>query len=324
MEYKFTVSASPHIHQKETISSIMLDVIIALIPAAICGIYSFGYRAAMVMLTTMAACVLSEYVYRKLMKKTITTSDCSALLTGLLLGLNLPSSIPFWMAAVGGFFAIIVVKQLYGGLGKNFLNPALAARCFMLIAWPQAMTAFEMPNAAASAASAVSSATPLAILKGTGSGVLPTLSESFWGHTAGCIGEVSAAMLLIGFAYLLIRRIISPRIPLTYILTFGVLTLLFGNNQTGESVFVFTLMHILNGGLLIGAIFMATDYVTTPTTPLGQIIFAFGCGLLTFVIRRFGGYPEGTSFAILLMNLTVPLIDGAILPKRFGEVKNNA
>ncbi len=321
MEYKFTVSSSPHIHQKETISSIMLDVIIALIPAAICGIYSFGYRAAMVMLTTMAACVLSEYAYQKLMKKSVTASDCSALLTGLLLGLNLPPSIPFWMAAVGGFFAIIVVKQLYGGLGKNFLNPALAARCFMLIAWPQAMTTFTEPNAAASA---VSSATPLAILKGTGTGALPSVFEAFFGHTAGCIGEVSAAMLLIGFIYLLIRKVISPRIPLTYVLTFAVLMLLFGNNQSGESTLTFTLLHILNGGLLLGAIFMATDYVTTPTTPLGQIIFACGCGLLTFVIRRFGGYPEGTSFAILLMNLTVPLIDGAILPKRFGEVKKNA
>ena len=320
MDYKFTVSSSPHIHTSESISSIMLDVIIALIPAAICGIYSFGYLASLVLLTTMAACVLSEYAYQKLMKKPVSTSDCSALLTGLLLGLNLPPAVPLWMAACGGFFAIIVVKQLYGGLGKNFMNPALAARCFMLIAWSQAMTTFTEPN---SAASAVSSATPLAILKDTSQGSLPTLAQAFWGHTSGCIGEVSAAMLLIGFAYLLIRKVISPRIPLTYILSFAVLMFLFGNNQSGESRLVFTLLHVMSGGLLIGAIFMATDYVTTPTTALGQIIFALGCGLLTFVIRRFGGYPEGTSFAIILMNLTTPLIDGAILPRRFGEVKRN-
>lgn len=321
MNYKFVVSSSPHIHQKDSISSIMLDVIIALIPAAICGIYSFGYRAATVLLTSMAACVLAEYAYRKLMKKTSTVADCSALLTGLLLGLNLPPSIPLWMAATGGFFAIIVVKQLYGGLGKNFINPALAARCFMLISWPQAMTMFTEPN---SADAAISSATPLAVLKGTGSGVLPSVSQSFFGHTAGCIGEVSAAMLLIGFVYLLIRKVISPKIPLTYVLSFAILTFLFGNNQSGEGQLTFTLLHVLNGGLLLGAIFMATDYVTTPTTAAGQYIFALGCGILTFVIRRFGGYPEGTSFAIILMNLTVPLIDGAILPKKFGEVTKHA
>lgn len=321
MDYKFTVSASPHIHKKETISSVMLDVIIALIPAAICGIYTFGYNASLVMLTTMAAAVLAEYAYQKLMKKPVTVSDCSALLTGLLLGLNLPPSIPLWMAAIGGFFAIIVVKQLYGGLGKNFLNPALAARCFMLIAWPQAMTTFTEPN---SAAAAISSATPLSILKGTGSGVLPSAFQSFIGHTAGCIGEASAAMLILGFVYLLVRKIISPRIPLIYVLSFSVLMFLFGNNQSGESQLMFVLLHVLNGGLLLGAIFMATDYVTTPTTPLGQVIFALGCGILTFVIRRFGGYPEGTSFAILLMNLTVPLIEDAIIPRSFGGGKQNA
>lgn len=321
MDYKFTVSASPHIHRNESISSVMLDVIIALIPAAICGIYSFGYRAALVLLTSMAACVLSEYAYQKLMKKPITVADCSALLTGLLLGLNLPPQIPLWMVVFGGFFAIIVVKQLYGGLGKNFLNPALGARCFMLISWAQAMTSFTNPN---SAGQIISSATPLSVLKNASGEALPTLAQSFWGHTSGCIGEASAAMLLIGFAYLLFRKVIAARIPLTYILSFAVLTFFFGNNQSGESQAIFTLLHILNGGLLLGAIFMATDYVTTPTTAAGQTVFALGCGLLTFVIRRFGGYPEGCSFAIILMNLTVPLIDGAILPKSFSEVRKNA
>lgn len=317
---KFIVSSSPHIHTDESISTIMLDVIIALIPAAICGIYFFGINAALVILTSVASCVLAEYAYERFMKKNITVRDFSAVLTGLLLALNLPPSIPLWMVAIGGFFAIIVVKQLYGGLGKNFMNPALAARCFMLIAWSQAMTTFVQPNAAADA---VSSATPLAILKGVGEGTLPSLMQAFAGHTSGCIGETSALMLLIGFAYLLSRRIISCRIPLIYIASFGILMFLFGKNQTVESQLTFTMLHILSGGLLLGAIFMATDYVTTPTTPLGQTIFAIGCGILTFVIRRFGGYPEGASFAIILMNLVTPLIDSAVIPRKFGEVQKH-
>lgn len=316
-----TVSSSPHMHTEESVSSIMTDVLIALIPASICGIYFFGLRAALVLLTSVAACILSEYSYQKLMKKRVTVRDFSAAVTGILLGLNLPPTIPLWMVVIGSFFAVVVVKQLYGGLGKNFMNPALAARCFMLIAWPQAMTCFAEPNAAADA---ISSATPLSILKGTGEGILPNLMQTFLGHTSGCIGETSALMLLLGFGYLLLRHVISVHIPLTYVLTFGILTFLFGKNSSGESQLVFTLLHITSGGLLLGSIFMATDYVTTPTTAVGQIIFAFGCGLLTFVIRRFGGYPEGTSFAIILMNLTVPLIESAIIPKPFGEVRHNA
>lgn len=315
---KYIVSSSPHIHSDESISTIMLDVIIALLPASICGIYFFGIQAALVILTSITSCVLAEYIYERIMKKNITIRDFSAILTGLLLALNLPPSIPLWMVVCGGFFAIVVVKQLYGGLGKNFMNPALAARCFMLIAWAQAMTTFIEPNAAADA---ISSATPLAILKGTGEGTLPTIMQTFTGHTSGCIGETSSIMLLFGFAYLLIRKIISWRIPVTYIVTFGILMFLFGKNQTEESQLTFTLLHIFSGGLLIGAIFMSTDYVTTPTTSIGQIIFAVGCGILTFVIRRFGGYPEGTSFAIILMNLTTPLIDSIIIPRSFGEVR---
>lgn len=315
------VSSSPHIHAEDSISSIMTDVLIALIPAAICGMYFFGLRAALVIFTAIAACILSEFAYQKLMKKKVTVRDFSAVVTGLLLALNLPPSIPLWMVVIGSFFAIVVVKQLYGGLGKNFMNPALAARCFMLIAWPKAMTLFSDPNAAPDA---ISTATPLTILKGVGEGALPSPIQTFLGHTAGCIGETSALMLLLGFGYLLFRRVISPRIPLTYVLSFGILMFLFGKNQSGESQFIFTLLHITSGGLLLGAIFMATDYVTTPTTPLGQIIFAVGCGVLTFVIRTFGGYPEGASFAIILMNLTVPLIDGAIIRKSFGEVGRNA
>lgn len=321
METKYIVSSSPHIHAEDSISSIMLDVLIALIPATICGIYFFGINSILVILTSIASCVISEYGYQRIMKKNTTINDFSAIVTGLLLALNMPPTIPLWMVFVGGFFAIIVVKQLYGGLGKNFMNPALAARCFMLIAWPQAMTTYIEPNAARDA---ISSATPLGILKGTSEGILPSLSETFLGHTPGCIGETSAAMLLIGLLYLLYKKVITIRIPFTYILSFGLLMFLFGNNQTGESQLTFTLLHITSGGLLLGSIFMATDYVTTPTTPAGQIIFAIGCGLLTFVIRQFGGYPEGTSFAIILMNLVSPLIDSLLIPRRFGEVNRHA
>ncbi len=320
MDSKYIVSSSPHIHTDESVSSIMTDVLIALIPASICGIYFFGIRAVAVILTAMAACVLSEFLFQKLMKKRVTVRDCSALVTGLLLALNLPPTIPLWMVVIGSVFAIVVVKQLYGGLGKNFMNPALAARCFMLIAWAQAMTTYSHPNAV----DVISSATPLAILNGTSQGDIPSLLQTFLGYTSGCIGETSSAMLLVGFLYLLIKKVISIRIPLTLVLSFGILMFLFGNNPTNNSQFVFTLLHITSGGLMLGSIFMATDYVTTPTTPLGQIIFALGCGILTFVIRRFGSYPEGTSFAIILMNLVTPIIDSAIIPRRFGEVKKNA
>ena len=299
----------------------MLDVLIALIPATICGIYFFGLKAALVILTSIASCVLGEFAYQCIMKKTSTIKDCSAIVTGLLLALNLPSTIPLWMVSIGGFFAIIVVKQLYGGLGKNFMNPALAARCFMLIAWPKEMATYAIPN---SASGVISSATPLAILKGVSEGVLPGLTETFLGHTAGCIGETSAAMLIAGLLYLLIKRIVSLRIPVTYVLSFGILMFLFGKNTTDSSQLVFTLLHITSGGLLIAAFFMATDYVTTPTTPLGEIIFALGCGILTFAIRRFGGYSEGASFAVILMNLLTPIIDSAIVPHKFGEVKRHA
>lgn len=320
MEHKFVVSSSPHIHAKESISSIMLDVLIALFPAALAGVYYFGYRAAVVMLTAIAACLVSEYLYEKLMHRPVTTRDLSAVVTGLLLGMNLPATIPLWMVVVGSVFAIVIVKQLYGGLGKNFMNPALAARCFMLIAWAGAMTTFSEPL---SGVDAISSATPLAVLKGTSEGYLPTLQQAFFGATAGSIGETSCLMLLLGFVYLLVRRVVEWKIPVTYIGVFAVLTFLFGDNTTGMSQGAFTLLHIMSGGLLIGAFFMATDYVTTPTTPLGTVIFGAGCGILTFVIRRFGGYPEGVSFSILLMNICTPLIDRYTVPRKFGEVKKH-
>ncbi len=319
MNRKLIVSSSPHIHKPDSIQSVMLDVIIALIPASMMGVYYFGYRAALVLLTAIAASVGTEYFYRRLMKKTQTTGDLSAVVTGLLLGLNLPPTIPIYMTVIGSVFAIVIVKQLYGGLGKNFMNPALAARCFMLIAWAGAMTTFAEPFA-----DVISQATPLSILKGTSEGYLPSLKNSFFGIKAGSIGETSGAMLLLGGLYLLIRRVITWHIPVVYIASFAVLTFLFGNNLTGNSDFYYTALSVCNGGLILGAVFMATDYVTTPTTKLGQIIFALGCGVLTFVIRKFGGYPEGASFSILLMNIVTPLIDRYIRPNSFGKRKGGA
>lgn len=323
MEQKFVVSSSPHIKAEESVSSIMLDVITALIPASVAGIYYFGMRALAVIVTSIAACVLSEYIYEKVTKKPITTGDLSCVVTGLLLALNLPPSIPLWMTVIGGAFAIVIVKQLYGGLGKNFMNPALAARCFMLVAWAGSMSVFTQPFMGY-AGDAVSSATPLAVLKGTAeNGTLPSLLGAFLGKKAGCIGETSGLMLLIGFLYLLIKRVADWKIPVCYIAAFALFTYLFGNNQTEYPQGYFTLMHILTGGLLIGAFFMATDYVTTPATSLGRVIFGIGCGFLTFAIRRFGSYPEGVSFSIILMNVAAPLIERCTIPKPFGEVKKN-
>ena len=318
MSNKFVVSMSPHVHEKEGISGIMLDVIIALIPAIVAGVYYFGLRALVVILTSVAACVLSEYFYTRAMKKKNTVKDLSAVVTGILLGLNMPSAIPLWMVVLGSIFAIVLVKEIYGGIGKNFMNPALAARCFMVIAWAGAMTRFAVPF---SGVDVIASATPLSIMNGASEGTLPALRDAFWGAIPGCIGETSAFALLIGFVYLLVRRIISWKIPVTYIVVFAVLTYFFGENTSSMPQFEFTLMQILTGGLMLGAIFMATDYTTTPTTPLGLYIFGIGCGIITFALRRFGAYPEGVSFAILLMNILVPQIDKFTIPKKFGGGK---
>ena len=320
---RLVVSSSPHMRAKDTIRSIMLDVIIALMPALIAGVYFFGYRAVAVILTSVAASVLSEFLYRKIMKKPASVGDLSAVVTGLILALNLPVTIPLWMVVIGAAFAIIIVKQLYGGLGKNFMNPALAARCLMMISWAGCMTAFVNPFTGYGV-SAMSSATPLAVLKGISAEPLPTFKEAFWGIKAGCIGETSGAMLLLGFLYLLIKRVVDFRIPVFYIGSFAILIYLFGNNTTELSQAGFTLMHLMTGGLLAGAIFMATDYVTSPTTNTGRIIFGIGCGFLTFAIRKFGSYSEGVSFSILLMNLVTPIIERFTIVKPFGEVKKDA
>lgn len=317
MENKFIVSTAPHVHTNSTVTKIMLDVLIALLPAAVMSVVYFGMRAVGIIATSVAAAVLGEFLFNKIAKKRNTISDLSAAVTGLLLAMNMPPTVPLWMVAVGSLFAIIVVKQIFGGLGKNFMNPALGGRCFMLIAWASAMTTFIEPMQA----DAVSCATQLAIIKNCVNSTLPSMFDVFIGRTAGCIGETSAAALILGFVYLLIKKVVSIRIPLAYILTFAVLTYFFGFNSSDMSAATFTLYQVLSGGLLLGAFFMATDYVTTPTTPNGRIIFGIGCGILTFVIRRFGGYPEGVSFAIILMNLVAPIIEERTVPKPYGGVK---
>ena len=315
MENNLIMSSSPHIHTNVTTRRIMLDVIIALMPTLIAGIIIFGINALVVTAEAVAVAIAAEWVWNKIMKKKQTTGDLSAVVTGLLIGLNMPPQIPLWMVVIGTTFAIIIVKQMFGGLGKNFVNPALAARCFMLIAWTGAMTAFVEPLQPFM--DAVSSATPLAIMKDGAVGTMPTLFECLIGIKAGTIGEVSGIALIIGFVYLLARRVVSIKIPCAYILSFAALTFLFGKNAFDVNYLAY---QILTGGLLLGAFFMATDYTTTPTTSKGMIIFGIGCGVLTFLIRRFGGYPEGVSFSILLMNLASPLIERFTIPKSFGNI----
>lgn len=308
-ESMYTLSSSPHIRSKDSVQSIMRDVIIALLPATIAGIYFFKLKALLVILTAVISCVAAEYIWEKATGRDISIGDLSAVVTGMLLAFNVPPTLPLWMVVIGSFFTIIVVKQFFGGIGQNIVNPALAGRAFLLASWPVAMTTWTVDG--------VTTATPLAILKGA-PGDLPTLASAFLGHIGGCIGETSALALLIGFAYLLYRRIITWHIPVTYIGTVFVLTAIIGRHgaMSGNAIY-----EIFVGGLMLGAIFMATDYTTSPMTKKGQVIFAIGCGVITTVIRILGGYPEGVSYSILLMNLCVPLIDKFIAPKVFGEVK---
>lgn len=285
----------------------MVDVLIALIPASIAGIAFFGIRAALVLLVCMASAVLAEFIWNLIFKKPNSLGDCSALVTGLLLGLNLTPLLPLWMAAIGSAVAIIVVKQMFGGLGQNFANPAIAARIVLMVSFPTAMTTWAVPfDWYTKPVDAVSTATVLANgLKDC----TVSYKDLFLGITGGCIGETCAALLLLGGIYLVIRKVITPTIPLTYIGTVALLSLVAGLDP---------IKAILSGGLMIGAIFMATDYVTSPVTFLGQLIFGVGCGIITFAIRQFGNLPEGVSFAILIMNLLVPHIDSITRPKPFG------
>jgi Na+-translocating ferredoxin:NAD+ oxidoreductase subunit D len=260
--------------------------------------------------------VASEIAMQKIMKRPVTAGDFSAVVTGLLIAFNVPPTLPLWMVAIGSIFAIVIVKQCFGGVGHNFVNPALAARAVLLASWPVDMTSWVQPGV-----DVVTTATPLAIIKGTEAvnQALPSLMDLFIGNVGGCIGETSALALLIGGLYLLYRRVINFRIPVVYISTVGVLAFVFGGFNLSYVPF-----HILAGGLLLGAIFMATDYSSSPMTAKGQVIFAIGCGLLTAVIRFYGGYPEGVSYSILLMNIATPLIDRFTLPRKFGGVKKSA
>ncbi len=311
---KYIMSSSPHVRSPETTGTIMRDVIIALLPATAVGVLVFGIGSLFTVLICIASAVLAEVLLQLLMHRKISVGDGSAAVTGLLLALNLPPmDIAFWWIPVlGAFFAIGIVKQCFGGLGHNFVNPALAARAFLVISWPAIMTAFTIPESAA-VADAVSSATPLTALKA--GGALSPHIDMFLGNIGGCIGETSALALIIGGLYLIARRVIDPRIPIIYIGTVALFTFVAGPSGlfTGNALY-----HILGGGLMIGAIFMATDYTTSPMSGTGKVIFAAGCGILTSIIRLWGGYPEGVSYSILLMNLTVPLIDRAFVPNLFG------
>lgn len=316
------VSPSPHIKNPDTTQGIMLRVIVALMPACIWGVYRFGLRAAEILLVSVASAVFFEWLFCKLMKKKNTVSDLSAAVTGLLIGMNVTATAPLWMCVAGSLFAIVVVKGLFGGLGKNIVNPALAARVFMF-AWPGEMGLFpkagvRVNNLGISLgdADAVAGATPLASL---GQGSFPddaTLFDMILGNTGGCIGEVSAVLLILGGIYLLITKVITWHIPVAFIGTVALVTSIFplGGADAAE----FMLCQVFSGGLILGSVFMATDYVTSPVTNVGQIIFGVGCGLITVFIRYFGGYPEGVSFAILIMNLLSGYIDKATMPRHFG------
>ncbi len=304
MSKLLNVSSSPHVRDQVTTQNIMLDVAIAMIPASAYGVYQFGVKAALILLISVLSCVLSEYVFESLMGKPITVSDGSALVTGMILGLNMPPAIPLWIPFLGGVFAIIVVKQLYGGLGQNFMNPALAARCFLLISFAGKMTDFTYRDA-------VSGATPLAALK---AGEAVDITSMFIGKISGTIGEVSVIALLLGAAYLLFRKVISIKIPAAYLITFAVFVFIFGQHDL-----MFVLTHLCGGGLIFGAFFMATDYVTSPITPKGQILFGVLLGVLTGLFRLFGGSAEGVSYAIIISNILVPLIEKISIPVAFGK-----
>ena len=302
----FNVSSSPHVRSEETTRSIMMDVAIAMLPATAFGVFQFGLHALLVIIATVFACVVSEYVFEKVTKRTVTISDFSAVVTGMILALNCPSEIPLWIPMLGGVFAIVIVKQIYGGLGQNWMNPALAARCFLLISFAGSMTRFTDP-----VTDAVAGATPLAVIKAGGE---YDLMSMFIGKIPGTIGEVSVIALLIGAAYLLVRKVISIRIPATYILTFAVFAFIFGRQDMG-----YVLAELCGGGLIFGAFFMATDYVTSPITPRGQIIFGVCLGILTGLFRIFGGSAEGVSYAIIFCNMLVPLIERVTIPTAFGK-----
>jgi electron transport complex protein RnfD len=316
MAEKYIVSPSPHIGKEESVSGIMFRVNLALVPAAVASVYIFGMRAFWVMALSIVSAMATEGFIQRLRNKPVTLCDGSAFMTGLLLAFNLPPHVPLWVAATGSVFAIAIVKQAFGGLGRNIFNPALAARAFLMAAWPNHMTTFTAPFFC----DAVTQATPLALLKEGRVEQLAAMNLTpcglFLGNRGGSLGEVCGLALVAGGLYLFWKKIISWHTPGCYIAAFGLFMWVFGSKEgffRGDPVF-----HLLNGGLLLGAIFMATDYVTSPITRRGQVVFGMGCGLLTAVIRIWGGYPEGVCYAILMMNCAVPMIDRYIKPRRYG------
>ena len=303
----YHVSSSPHVRSKDTTERIMLYVIIALLPTTLFGIYNFGYRALILILVTIASCVASEWIFNKIVHKKQTINDLSAVVTGLLLALNLPATLPWWEAVLGGVFAIVVVKCMFGGLGQNFMNPALGARCFLLIAFAANMTNFTIDS--------YTGATPLAAMR---NGDPVNTMDMLIGRTAGTIGETSAIAILIGAIFLILMGVIDLRIPASYIITFIVFMLLFSGHGAD---WTYITAQLCGGGLMLGAFFMATDYVTSPITPMGQIIFGICCGIFTGLFRCFGAIAEGVSFAIILSNILVPMIEKYTVPRAFGMVK---
>ena len=323
MAKKLTVSASPHMRSKETTTGIMLDVIIALIPALVmCAVY-FGTRAIVLTAVCVVSCVAFEYISRIVMKRNNTIGDLSAVVTGIILAFNLPATLPLWMAVIGSLIAIVVVKQMFGGIGQNFVNPAMTARIILMTSFPTAMAKWVVPFTDTWSADAVTSATPMATLAGVQGGnlttvtsQLPSLTDMLIGKHGGSMGEVCSIALIIGGLYLIARKVISPIIPFTFIGTVAVFMLFAGNGHID-----FVAYELLGGGLMLGAFFMATDYSTSPINKKGKIIFGIGCGLITSIIRIFGSLPEGVSFSIILMNILVPHIENMTTPKPFGAVK---
>ena len=319
---KLIASSSPHIRSNENTRSIMLDVIIAMLPALVWAIYNFGFKALISVAVSVVACLFWEWLYRKLLKKPQAIGDLSAVVTGMLLAFVCPPELPWWTLVIGAFFSIVVVKQLYGGIGCNFLNPALAGRAFLLASYATWMTTWAIPQIRPDVTSA---ATPMAIMKeGTEEAFTTLMSnysigDMFLGKVGGSLGEVSALCLLVGGVYLLIRKVISWQIPVAYIGTVAILTLIAA--PAGIDNVQYMLYNVFGGGLMLGAIFMATDYATSPVTKPGQLIFGLGCGLLTCFIRRFGSYPEGVCYSILIMNCTTWLLDKYIRPVIYGAPK---
>lgn len=307
MEKSLLVTSSPHLHSGASTRLIMLDVLVALVPALVASIWLFGWRALAVELVCVASCIAAESLSCSVLKKPQSAGDLSCVVTGLLLAFNLPVSLPLWQAALGGVVAIVVAKMMFGGLGQNFVNPALAGRIVLMASFPEEMNTWIMP-VHFQGTDAVSSATPLAMMAGGGEMTYNT-SQLLFGIHPGCLGETCAVALLLGGAYLVIRRVISPIIPVCFVGTVFVLTWILGENPVNQ---------ILSGGLLLGAIFMATDYVTSPITPAGKAVYAVVCGLITVLIRLYGSLTEGVSFAILIGNILVPLIERATRPRAFG------